>query len=612
MLLLLLGCNQILSDIPVKAYDNVKSCSDSMLSPKAWEQKQKLDYIAKHTDKESFSDVVVDKYGNSYRLVADVNWAKKRVVKYNCHGQKVWLKSMPEKENISIKALAVQGDYVYMIGRGQVLSSLKNGSRDVTSYRYIAKYDLDGKRLWFSKESKKNSVENANTFQMGFAVNTKGEAYIMGRQSTKERSYIDKYSSSGRLLWHKTFPYLEFYRITIDERGELVLTGSVYRDALIVKYDAEGKLLWKQLYGYKKNHQVMIFLESVIDNNNNIYTTGDDEHLHAYVFKFDPYGKRLWAKKTVIASRGETKGVSLFMGVDQKLYIAGHGLKIDGYRVKPLATSVYDLDGNVLTYRLNKDKDKQKKSDKRINYANFYKAYQRKDGSYYIVQKGNILYDDLKYLKVLHEESNGTAIQIIDRNNRAKKIFLKADEPQRPMDAMPLFCGTGVMTHYANVVDKEKSIEVEVLFHQTDEEQYQKDVNRTHRVVRLSKNRADRLFFKGYKKQITFDDTSYNAIPMLYIQKGKKYGFLGRIVVKHAKESVEYSLKKSKDKKLYDALVFEEDAKIRLRQGSLWGYHNLSKIKYKSIGKYDGSLARFELPNGKKGYVDLKGVEYYD
>ena len=130
--------------------------------------------------------------------------------------------------------------------------------------------------------------------------------------------------------------------------------------------------------------------------------------------------------------------------------------------------------------------------------------------------------------------------------------------------------------------------------------------------MRISKHQADRVFFKAYKNKITFENNYYNTYPMLYYQKGKYYGFLGNIVMKGTKKSLIYNLKKSNDKKLYDALVFEEDSKIRLQYRGLWGYHNLTKIKYKTIGEFDGSLARFELPNGKKGYVDLKGNEYYD
>jgi hypothetical protein len=115
-----------------------------------------------------------------------------------------------------------------------------------------------------------------------------------------------------------------------------------------------------------------------------------------------------------------------------------------------------------------------------------------------------------------------------------------------------------------------------------------------------------------YEKQIQFDENYNNPQPMLYYQKGKKYGFLGTIVVKRTEKSVKYSLKKVKETKRYDALIFEEKSRIRLNYRGLWGYHTITKIKYKSIDKFDESLARFELPNGKKGYVDLSGSEYYD
>ena len=610
---LLLGCSSTtLPDVSVKAYGNVKSCRDTTLNHKTWEQKQKLAYIAKHTHTESFRDVVVDRYGNSYLLEVGEDGRKTRLAKYNCHGEKIWQKSMPKRDRLSIKAFAIQGNFLYMIGRGRMLDALKRGNGLLSSYRYIAKYNLSGKRLWFTKESKKNGIENANTFQVDVAVNSKGESYVIGRQSIKERSYIDKYSRTGRLLWHKTFADLEFYSITIDKKENLILTGSVGRDALIVKYTTEGKRLWKQIYSYDNNHKVPTFLSSVIDKKNNIYTTGDDDYLHAYVFKFDAQGHKQWEQKTLMASHGNEKGVSLLVGVDHRLYIAGYGLKIKKYKAKPLATSVYDLNGNVLVYRLNKDKDKQKKSDTLLSNDNFYKAYRRKNGRYYIVQKGKVIYDDLKYFNILKRDSNGTAIQIIESNNRAKKIFIKAHEPQHPMEYVPFMCGNGVITHHASIVDRDKAIDVEVVFYETDEAQYQKDVNKTHKVVRIAKNRVDRLFFKAFKKKMIFSENYDNPQPMLYYQKGMKYGFLGNIVVKRTKKRVEYSLKRSKDKKLYDALVFEEDLKIRLKYHDLLGYYNLTKIKYKSIGKFDKNLARFELPNGKKGYVDLKGVEYYD
>jgi len=517
---------------------------------------------------------------------------------------------MPKEGRLSLKKLRIEGNYLYAIGNGEVSKPLSGTSSLLIGYRYVAKYDLEGRRLWLTKERKKNSIENGNLIMYDMAVNHEGEAYVVGHLNISNRGYIDKYSHSGKLLWHKTFAGWEFYRVMVGKKQNLIVTGSRDRDALIVKFNPKGKIVWTEMY--EERYHIPMFIDSVVDSQNNIYTVGDDAYAHAHLFKYDPHGKRLWVTETIIASQGYTKGVSLFIGVDDRLYIAGHGLKIKDHKVKSLATAVYDLEGNIVEERLHRDHDKQKKSDKLITHVNFYKAYQRKDGKYYIVQKSKVLYDDLKYFHILHRDSNGTAIQIIDSHNRAKKIFIVADEPQHPMDYIPLICGNGVITHHVSVVDKGKTLDVEVVFHWTDEEQYQKDVNKTHRVVRISKNQADKVFFKEHKNQITFDENYNNPQPMLYYQKGMKYGFLGNIVVKRTKKSVEYSLKKSKDKKLYDALVFENYSKIRLKCHSLSGYHNLTKIKYKSIGKFDKNLARFELLNGKKGYVDLKGVEYYD
>jgi hypothetical protein len=42
-----------------------------------------------------------------------------------------------------------------------------------------------------------------------------------------------------------------------------------------------------------------------------------------------------------------------------------------------------------------------------------------------------------------------------------------------------------------------------------------------------------------------------------------------------------------------------------------YGYFPMNKTaKYKSINRFKGNFAEFELPNGRKGWLDLNGNEY--
>ncbi len=50
----------------------------------------------------------------------------------------------------------------------------------------------------------------------------------------------------------------------------------------------------------------------------------------------------------------------------------------------------------------------------------------------------------------------------------------------------------------------------------------------------------------------------------------------------------------------------------KAKKNGLVGYVNITPVKYKSLGAFDKTLSRFELPDGRKGYIDKRGKEYYD
>ncbi|MDI1317792.1 hypothetical protein [Flavobacterium sp.] len=53
----------------------------------------------------------------------------------------------------------------------------------------------------------------------------------------------------------------------------------------------------------------------------------------------------------------------------------------------------------------------------------------------------------------------------------------------------------------------------------------------------------------------------------------------------------------------------------RIQKNGLSTYYPLvKKIKYKTLGDFDyhNTFARFELPNGQKGWLSIDGKEYLD
>ena len=52
---------------------------------------------------------------------------------------------------------------------------------------------------------------------------------------------------------------------------------------------------------------------------------------------------------------------------------------------------------------------------------------------------------------------------------------------------------------------------------------------------------------------------------------------------------------------------------IRFKENNLYGYYKIhSKARFKKLEAFQGFFARFELPNGKKGWLDRNGKEYLD
>jgi hypothetical protein len=176
------------------------------------------------------------------------------------------------------------------------------------------------------------------------------------------------------------------------------------------------------------------------------------------------------------------------------------------------------------------------------------------------------------------------------------------------------FCGNGLMTHHVSIIKSNSSIKVEAsATHIDDPEKKQyKDANKTQLVVKVVKNKADELFFQNNDKQITFSENYSEPKNTIYYKKGNKYGFLGTMSVVRKKHKIVYLFKKSKDHQKYDILKFKKKERLLLGKNGLLGYYKLTPIKYKTLGDFKESLARFTLPDGRKGYIDLKGNEYYD
>lgn len=156
-------------------------------------------------------------------------------------------------------------------------------------------------------------------------------------------------------------------------------------------------------------------------------------------------------------------------------------------------------------------------------------------------------------------------------------------------------CGT--VPHYTLSIKEDQ----DSLYAMIDETFFDSD-NQTaaEAVVAVSKKKADRLIFQNGTE--TFNYTSNYAYyqenridpqTILFV-KGEKYGVLG------ISEEANFD-----QIQLQGGLLFAElDGK--------YGYIGIQKTpKYSKLGAYIYKLASFELEDGRKGYVDIDGVEYF-
>jgi len=88
----------------------------------------------------------------------------------------------------------------------------------------------------------------------------------------------------------------------------------------------------------------------------------------------------------------------------------------------------------------------------------------------------------------------------------------------------------------------------------------------------------------------------------------RKYSLVSLRFIEEKKAEVEILLKNLEEIKssgYFYPIIYKKD--------SLWGIYPAQKQpKYKKLDKFVGYLARFETIEGKKGWVDYWGKEYYD
>lgn len=214
-------------------------------------------------------------------------------VVYNSAGVQQWATTYNWGGNTIDEPVAVKitaTGNVYVSGRSQVA-----GVDDITT----VKYNSTGVQQWAQLY---NGGTDRNEAML---VDGNENIYICGRATPNNDGFdglLLKYDANGNQQWAKTFNGAangedRFDKIILDADGNVVVAGKtdvdntagVNFDYLVVKYDANGNELWDTTWAYSPTSDDAVN-GLAVDNNNNIYVTGESYTGTSYSYATVVYG----------------------------------------------------------------------------------------------------------------------------------------------------------------------------------------------------------------------------------------------------------------------------------------------------------------------------------
>ncbi|WP_027418801.1 hypothetical protein [Crocinitomix catalasitica] len=196
----------------------------------------------------------------------------------------------------------------------------------------------------------------------------------------------------------------------------------------------------------------------------------------------------------------------------------------------------------------------------------------------------------MKKLKYVQRIAN--YYQVLSAKN---KIFYINDKGHQVYEVEDYFFVCGTVPHYELEILQQDGFHIVM----TDETFYDGG-NRipAEEVHRVSTDEADSLMFMNGMQKMNYT-SNYNVGGQSSIQpntivmmKDGKYSFL------------------SEPSMQYDEFIFTYYGHIVTVNDNLQGFATIIEPKFKKVSNFVYSLAAVEYPNGKKGYIDLKGNEY--
>lgn len=190
---------------------------------------------------------------------------------------------------------------------------------------------------------------------------------------------------------------------------------------------------------------------------------------------------------------------------------------------------------------------------------------------------------DLPNLQAVHlDRSNLYNLQVI-QNNELKRIPLSSNTSEKYILSNPT-------PPYMPKLTLEMMLKIE---ERTDKFAFIHEFS--FDTLTISKSDIKDIYFlENRKKEIITNHYSYIITEL----NNEKYNLLD---IRNPKSSLLLSMDEIKQVGTY----------VRFKKNNLYGYFGINtKVRYKKLDQFQGFFAKFELPNGKKGWLDRNGKEY--
>lgn len=222
-------------------------------------------------------------------------------------------------------------------------------------------------------------------------------------------------------------------------------------------------------------------------------------------------------------------------------------------------------------------------------FGDYYIFENTKKNTFFITDENEkTLIKNLKYCEPLSMDF----IQALDKKNKIIYFDTNLNIVEYPKPLSLLVCGT-VDSYNIKLLKEDNQYMVETTTNRT----FTGGENTTKITATIEDKGFDNIYFINGEQSLSFDD-NFSLPTCLIFEKDNTFGII-------EKDNI----------LLYDTVFVSETMfkkVLKVGKSDLYHYYHISsEVKYKRLDDFVFNLAYFELENGKKGYVDLEGNEYY-